>query len=63
MGRRILLTYHHQTFVFLFEIFVTPKILLFLSQSFCHTSLGCSETVLWEEQKRVCVRVLISDPI
>ena len=63
MGRRILLTYHHQTFVILFEIFVTQKILLFLSESFCHTSLGCSETVLWDEQKRVCVRVLISDPI
>ena len=45
MGRRILLTYHHQTLVFLFEIFVTPKIPAFLSQSFCSTSLGRSKTV------------------
>ena len=54
MGRRILLTYHHQTLVFLFEIFVTPKIPAFLSQSFCSTSLRCSKTVLGWTKESLC---------
>lgn len=55
MGRRILLTYHHQTLLFLFEIFVTPKIPAFYLNLFVKHLRDAQTLYVVNKREFVCV--------